>query len=594
MTQPGWEFDYAPVSTAWQGDDDGSGRSVVVALSAQHDDATLTRTLRSVVADVEVVQLLSRAPLFWWRVRSSRGIKRAGVLDVLAVAGLAPRYVASSLSPSLAVAARPPASSHHVARPRDWPIRRGPSLPDPETPGRWFLRAESGIAVDRAHFGSGQGTRLAVIDDEADGTAELDLDAEVLVHLEQAPRATLHGATMVALAVGTRQDERPGRRWQSFRGVAPHASPRLYCIPKPSEDLSAVPTAIVRAVSDGADVVVCASYLDGTTSPMLDDALDFAVRYGRGGKGTAVIFPVGRETSSPRDSVHASLSLALGDPASDPRAFAIGPSGREGGWFFWRDRKGRLRPFANRGPFLRWLAPGDDLVFPFARTEMLGHAESSGASAIAAGVALLVLAANRSLRLGELDAILTSTTTPVRPDAVPVGVLADRHDTHPLGIDRDGHNAKHGYGRLDAGRACMMAADPLAAALVAIGEDTAARRYSMLRRDAPLIRKAYSRALGRFLARAFVANPRLRHASKALARHLRGTANHEERRRAHVPGSLLRQLILVIELALSGRPVAPRPVATELRALLDRMSVALGSSEPAERTCYGALAGVWR
>src|SRR5262249_33308705 len=157
----------------------------------------------------------------------------------------------------------------------------------------------------------------------------------------------------------------------------------------------------------GADVIMCASYIEGTTSPMLDDALEFAARLGRRGRGAAVVFPVGRETSSPATSSHASLSLALGDPASDPRVFAIGPSGKEGGWFFWRDRKGRLRPFANRGPAVRWLAPGDDLTFPFLQDERLFHSESSGASAIAAGVILLVMESNPALRLTEVDAILT-------------------------------------------------------------------------------------------------------------------------------------------------------------------------------------------
>src|SRR6185295_3517776 len=113
-------------------------------------------------------------------------------------------------------------------------------------------------------------------------------------------------------------------------------------------------------------VIACATYIDGLMSPLLDDALEVAVRLGRGGLGTAVIFPTGREMSSPEGSRHSSLSLGLGEPASDPRALCVGPSARDGGWFLWRDHRGKFRPFANRGPSVRWLAPGDDMALPFA------------------------------------------------------------------------------------------------------------------------------------------------------------------------------------------------------------------------------------
>src|SRR5580704_13462935 len=177
-----------------------------------------------------------------------------------------------------------------------------------------------------------------------------------------------------------------------FAGAAPDASVRLYCVPKPWIDVVSLPLAIARAVLDGADVVVCATYVEGTSSPLLDDALDVATRLGRGGRGAVVVLPTGRETSSGAKSVHASLSLGLGDPASDPRVHCIAPGGKHGGWFLWRTPKGKLRPFSNRGPAVRWLAPGDDVAYPLSSRDHLFHAESSGASAIAAGVVLLVLA----------------------------------------------------------------------------------------------------------------------------------------------------------------------------------------------------------
>jgi len=49
----------------------------------------------------------------------------------------------------------------------------------------------------------------------------------------------------------------------TFTGVAPDASPRVYCIPKPGRDVWSLPLAILRAVDDGADVIVCATYVEG-------------------------------------------------------------------------------------------------------------------------------------------------------------------------------------------------------------------------------------------------------------------------------------------------------------------------------------------
>ena len=83
---------------------------------------------------------------------------------------------------------------------------------------------------------------------------------------------------------------------------------------------------------------------------------------------------------------------------------------------------------------MRWLAPGDDLAFPFKNTERLFHAESSGASAIAAGAVLLVLAANPGLNLTEVDAILTRTASPIAEAALPSAPLADVRDIDPVAL----------------------------------------------------------------------------------------------------------------------------------------------------------------
>jgi hypothetical protein len=591
VTKPPWDFGYMPAAP-WPGDDDGTGCNLIIALTAPRSSRDILRALEPLTPGLSVELLVARPPIFWWRLRAHDGVRRAAVFQRLQAAGIEPRYVASALRPSLVVPPRLRFEKDWRCSADSWSIRRGTPKPDPDSPGRWFLRAASGVAVDRNHLGAGSGTRLAVIDDEAGGVEGVTLDQEQLVNLAEPPRSNFHGTTMVALAVGTTPTVSCR---EPFQGVAPSASPRLYCIPKPIDDVASLPLAIVRAAAEGADVIMCASYIEGTTSPMLDDALEFAIRLGRKGRGAAVVFPVGRETSSPPTSSHASLSLSLGDPASDPRVFAIGPSGKEGGWFFWRDRKGRLRPFANRGPAVRWLAPGDDLTFPFLQNERLFHSESSGASAIAAGVVLLVMEANPTLTLTEVDAILTRTASPVAADVWPSGPLADRRDVDPIANDRDGHDAKHGYGRLHATRACLAASDPVCAALIAMGEDQAASSYDAMRNQNDLIRSAYSRAFGRWMVRAVVADASLLHGVKALVRHVRAASGRPERQLAHRSGSLVRQVVLVLRSAIES-PSAPKPtrrVRNELRIIVGRLEALLENETSREDTLFTALAPLW-
>ena len=543
--RPPWDFGYAPVTPAAVATE--AGREILVASAAALPPGALAAALPPGV-DTEI--LLARAPLFWTRVV----LASAAPLDALAARlrqhGVPLRYVASAVQPSLTLAPPLDVQGAPPARADAWAVRRVPAPPLDDAPGTWFLRGgEGGVAVDRARSRAGAGARLAVIDDDGLESDRLDLDAEVLVGLDAAPRHSVHGALMVAWAAGAR----------GFAGVAPSASARLYLIPKPGLALAALPLAIVRAVSDGADVVVCATYVEGSTSPMLDDALAFASRLGRRGRGAAVVLPTGRETSSAAGSMHASFSLGLGEPASDPRAFCVAPGARGEGWFLWRDRRGKLRPFANRGPAVRWLAPGDDIAYPFATPPRLFHAESSGASAIAAGVLALVLAENPSLRVGELGAVVDATLEPVSPEVgVDVGELTDAADGLPVGRDRDGHNAKHGYGRLDAGRACLAASDPICATLLAMGEGAVARAYADARAGDPEARGLYPARLGRWMVRVLLADAEASHMLRIVLRHLRLVAGDTVRGDAHGDGAVRRSLQLFVR-RLAQRSPRPGP-----------------------------------
>jgi hypothetical protein len=366
--------------------------------------------------------------------------------------------------------------------------------------------------------------------------------------------------------------------------VAPDASPRLYLIPKPSADVLSMPLALARAVADGADVVLCATYLEGSWSPLLDDALAFAERLGRGGLGTVVVLPTGRETSSPPGSVHASFALSFGDPAADPRVVCVGPGGRGGGWFFYRDRKKLARPFANRGPAVRFLSPGDDLGYPLGGAPRLSHAESSGASAVAAGVVLLVLANNPALHLREVLALLESTANEVDPSPDPGWApFADPHDAMPLARDPDGHNAKHGYGSLSAERACLAALDPVAWALVRIGEDGAAAAFVRMRCEEGPVRAACSDALARWIVRVLISDARAGHAARAIVRHVRLVAADRRRALDFPLGTLTRQVALFLRGLLEGAALGPAPedLRSELEEMLGRLASGSSSAEEA-------------
>jgi hypothetical protein len=558
MTRTHWGFEYRAVSRYYAGSDDDT--EAVVALTVHTAADGLATSLGELDREARVECLLARAPLFWYRLRLSRATNLDWLLRALVSRGVPVRYVTSAVRGNLLLGDPAEFDSAPPCEPRDWATLCARAHVEPRSDGRWPFHEPGGVDVDRAVCGTGAGMRLAAIDDEARDADVLPLDREVLVSTASPSRGSQHGSLMVAWSVGVLGDA--ARKIPQFTGIAPDASARLYLIPKPGHDVTSLPCAIVRAVDDGADVIMCATYVDGATSPLLDDALNFAVRLGRAGKGTAVVVPTGREISSAEGSLHASLTLHLGDPASDPRVLCVAPTGRDGGWFLWQDKRGRLRPFANRGPAVRVGAPGDDMSYPLAWGERIGHAESSGASAVAAGVALLVLGTNPDLLVSELYDVLVRSAT--RTERIRAGVLADPADVLPASADPDGHDAKCGYGRISAARACAFAADPLAAALVAIGEDVAARRYLTARAtDAPFIR-----ALAGWAARVSLRDPSISHSLRVLARHLRLVGSDRQSRESHPSVAFMRQLAVLGEQFLRLGP--PSAIRNEAAALARR------------------------
>lgn len=561
-----WDFDYALVPSSEQ--DDGTDSPVLVLATESYvDPVMILEALGKLAPGVSATTLFSTHPVYWTLIKSSQPLERRCAARLLLEAGVAVRYLACGLRGSQRLGGMLDFEDGCPCRARDWRVRPDLAIDEQPTLGRWFVDL-NGVDVRRDICGRGAGTRLAVIDNDAARSELLDLEDEVLVGVGEAPRTQEHAACMVAWAIGARQSAASDA--PRFFGVAPNASPRLYVIPKPGEEVYCLPLAIVTAVNDGADVVVCATYTDGQHSPMLDDALEFAVRLGRQGRGAPVVLPASRELSSPAGSVHSSLSLRPADPSSDPRVFCVGPSARDGGWFLWTDKNDLLRPFANRGPALRWLAPGDDISYPFSNSERLCHAESSGAAALAAGTLLLALERSPTLTLSELDRFVTATAIPICSAPAPAG-LADDADWKPEAVDRDGHNAKHGYGRMSAWRACAALSDPVACVMIAMGEHEAAAQW--VRRVAP----PYSQSLAAWAARAVMQDSALFHTLASLVRHYRLLAARPKRRLTHDPDAAMRLLgLLAREAHRIKTPPAPADIRQELKRLVE---LALGGRE---------------
>jgi len=445
-------------------DNGGPRRDLIVATQHDVDPAHVIELVQSLSSGIEATPLVSSHPMFWTRLRSSTAVDRNEVVVRLEQAGIRVRYVACARHGTQRLA-----NSLHLVnacprRARDWKPRSAALREQQREPRAWSIGRQD-VDADRPFCGSGEGTRLAVIDDDSAEVDDLDLDAEITICGAAPVRANHHAALVVGFSVGTRHR----------RGVAPLASPRLYVIPKPGQDIVSLPVAIVRAVDDGADVIVCATYIDDVAGPLLDDALELAACLGRGGRGTAVFFPT-------------------------------------------------------------------------------AHAESSGAAAMAAGVALLVLSQNPELTCSELDQLLTATALSASERALD-SPLAD---------------AKHGHGRLTARRACLGASDPIAAALVRMGSDGPAACFAELRARDATVARAYSSELARWGARALLADPSLSHALSTMLRHARLICHDPARSGAQPEGGLLRQITLVLRMA-HGSSRAPRPseaVSTELTRLL--------------------------
>jgi hypothetical protein len=168
--------------------------------------------------------------------------------------------------------------------------------------------------------------------------------------------------------------------------------------------------------------------------------------------------------------------------------------------------------------------------------------------------------------------------------------LADPADVLPAGRDRDGHDAKCGYGGLHAGRACAGARDPFALALVEMGEDAAAAAWCGL--GVP-----YSAELARWAVRVLIERPDLDHALRVVARHARLIAADPRRGAGQVAGALTRHLVLLAR-GLVDSEQAPDAVRDELTRALEACASQSGTGDAhlheLDRALLSLLGRPWR
>jgi subtilisin family serine protease len=179
--------------------------------------------------------------------------------------------------------------------------------------------------------------------------------------------------------------------------------------------------------SAGADVIVCSLGPSGAVwnlTSVLDDALVFAARWGRAGRGCPVLWAAS----------NSNVDVASDEVVSHPDVSAVS-----------RSRNTDLEDNSARGDEIEFLAPGRNVVSTASGGGTRTDSGTSFAAPLAAGVGALVLSINPHLSALDVRQILRSSCDKIG------GVAYD---------DR-GHHPDYGHGRVNAFRAVTHALQTL-------------------------------------------------------------------------------------------------------------------------------------
>ena len=292
----------------------------------------------------------------------------------------------------------------------------------------------------------GEGVTIAVVDVAID-TRHPEFVGRVVGEWDAGSRSSAtralgwqpHGTQVAGLALAG------GRH---VRGAAPRARLLAIAVPALAHRVGD-PTqsdGIRWAAEHGADVICCAWGPPPSAAPSLpahaSAAFEWALEFGRGGKGCVLVFSSGNDGSD----------LRLNPYASYPGVMAVGAC----------NRHGRRPGYSGWGRALWCVAQSNDPVDPvgcadtwltttpvgsFLRGETnyaAGFGFTSAACALVAGTCARILSANPGLGWREVRDVLASTCTTI-----------DREGGE---YDGRGHSPWYGFGRVDPALAVATAA----------------------------------------------------------------------------------------------------------------------------------------
>ena len=280
---------------------------------------------------------------------------------------------------------------------------------------------------------------IAVVDDAVDtrhsefaGRVVGEWDAATGAHSSIPDGWQPHGTKVAGLALAGGLE---------VTGIAPNArllAVRVSALTHTLGDASEA-AGIQWAAEHGADVICCAwgpqqlTAESGTMPAHTRDAIDWAIKHGRGGKGCVVVFSSGNHGGD----------IALNQYASHPDVMAVGAC----------NCHGKHPAYSGWGDALLCVVPSNDPDDPsgadatYTTTTPIGSfllgdtyysgdfGFTSAAAAIVAGICARILAANPELTCREVREVIASSCLKI--------------DEAGGSYDERGHSPYYGFGRLD-------------------------------------------------------------------------------------------------------------------------------------------------
>lgn len=279
----------------------------------------------------------------------------------------------------------------------------------------------SDISIPEAwNYATGKGVNIAVIDTPIDNNHEdlkeslsnLSYDADgckpPAVFQDRAPRE-LHGTNVAGIIASARNNNK------GIAGVCPDAKiiPISY-IPD-SSSLSRYNRAqsMVWAADNGVDIISC-SWAFSEPNQAVDDAIEYACEYGRGGKGCVIVFPSGNYGLDEVDY----------PSRSNSKVICVGST----------DRDANVASTSNYGSRLDVVAPGEGVMTTFPNNSYGYNNGTSFAVPHVSGIAAMVIERNKDLTFTEIINLIKYNTK----------------TNYRLPTSRKKRTDKEGYGLVDA------------------------------------------------------------------------------------------------------------------------------------------------